>query len=176
MAGPSAKRIKTQQELASIVEKAKSEGKTVVFTNGVFDFVHVGHLTYLEKARELGDMLVIGLNNDASIRRIKGPTRPINSEDDRGYILTGLRCVDYVSIFEEDTANNILDLVKPDIYVKGGDYTPKKLPEAPTVIKNGGKVVIIPLEDGYSNSSQFKKIQTAENTKTDFQRPDFLAK
>lgn len=171
-------RVKTPQELAAIIEQAKAEGKKVVFTNGVFDFVHSGHLSYMEKARDLGDMFVMAINSDASVKRIKGPARPINAEHDRALILAGLRCVDYVTIFEQDTPTEILDILKPSIHTKGGDYDPEKMPETPTVRKNGGEVVIIPLKDGYSNSKQFERIKAAEAAEAngDFQRPDWLAK
>lgn len=167
-------RIKSNDELAAMIEKARAEGKKVVFTNGVFDFVHVGHLTYLEKAKQLGDILVMGINSDASVKRIKGPDRPINSERDRAQILCGLKPVDYVTIFEEDTPTNIIDKLKPSIHVKGGDYDPEKMPETPTVRKHGGEVIIIPLEDGYSNSNQFSKIKSAEKDAS-FERPAWLA-
>ena len=169
----SKQRVKAPKDLAEIIEAQKAAGQKVVFTNGIFDFVHAGHLEYLEKARDLGDMLVIAINSDASTKRIKGPTRPINSELDRAQILAGLRCVDYVTIFEQDTPTEILDILKPSIHAKGGDYDPEKMPETPTVRKNGGEVVIIPLKDGYSNSKQFEKIQDSQGDK--FERPDWLA-
>ncbi|MAF31019.1 MAG: D-glycero-beta-D-manno-heptose 1-phosphate adenylyltransferase [Magnetococcales bacterium] len=167
-------RIKTNEELAQIVASARAAGKKVAFTNGVFDFVHVGHVTYLEKARELGDMLIMAINSDASVKRIKGPTRPINAENDRAQILTALRCVDYVTVFEQDTPTEIIDILKPSIHVKGGDYDPEKMPETPTVRKHGGEVVIIPLEEGYSNSKQFDKIKSPESDEK-FERPEWLA-
>lgn len=169
-------RILTRNEAAERIAQAKASGKKVVFTNGVFDFVHAGHLMYLEKARALGDMLVIGVNSDASVRRIKGPSRPINAEHDRAYILTGLRCVDMAVVFDEDTPTTLLDALKPSLHVKGGDYDPEKMPETPTVRKNGGEVVIIPLKEGYSNSKQFAKIaDSKKGDETTFKRPEFLA-
>jgi len=152
-------RIKTPDELAEIIEKEKTAGKKVVFTNGVFDFVHPGHMEYMEKARALGDMMVVALNSDASVKRIKGPSRPINSELDRAFILAATRCIDYVCIFEEDDPSNIIAKLKPSIHTKGGDYDPEKMPETKVVRENGGEVIIIPLKDGYSNSKQFKKIK-----------------
>lgn len=174
----STSRFVAPSELASIIEQAKADGKKVVFTNGVFDFVHAGHLEYLEKARALGDMLVMAINTDASVQRIKGPTRPINSEEDRANVLCGLRCVDYVTLFGEDTPTQILDLLKPSIHAKGGDYDPEKMPETPTVRKHGGEVVIIPLKEGYSNSKQFARIKAAieADETSQFERPAFLAK
>lgn len=174
----STSRFVSPSELASIIEQAKADGRKVVFTNGVFDFVHAGHLEYLEKARSLGDMLVMAINTDSSVQRIKGPTRPINAEDDRAHVLCGLRCVDYVTLFDEDTPTQILDLLKPSIHAKGGDYDPEKMPETPTVRKHGGEVVIIPLKAGYSNSKQFARIKAAieADEANQFERPAFLAK
>lgn len=166
-------RVKEPQVLATIIAESKAAGKKVVFTNGIFDFVHAGHLEYLEKARALGDMLVMAINSDVSTKRIKGPARPINMQQDRAHILAGLRCVDYVTIFEQDTPTEILDILKPSIHAKGGDYDPEKMPETPTVRKNGGEVVIIPLKEGYSNSKQFEKIQDTQGD--DFERPEWLA-
>ncbi|MAH04075.1 MAG: D-glycero-beta-D-manno-heptose 1-phosphate adenylyltransferase [Pseudomonadota bacterium] len=166
-------RVKAPKDLAEIIDTEKAAGQKVVFTNGIFDFVHAGHLEYLEKARSLGDMLVIAINSDTSTSRIKGPSRPINKQADRAQILAGLRCVDYVTIFDQDTPTEILDILKPSIHAKGGDYDPEKMPETPTVRKNGGEVVIIPLKDGYSNSKQFEKIQDTKDDK--FERPDWLA-
>lgn len=167
--------VLTPEDLASKIKKLKTEGKKVVFTNGIFDFVHAGHLSYLEKAKKLGDILVIAINSDASTKRIKGPSRPINTQLDRAYILAGLSCVDYVTIFEQDTPTEILNILKPSIHTKGGDYDPEKMPETETVRKNGGEVKIIPLKDGYSNSTQFKKIKESFETESAFNRPDFLA-
>ena len=168
-------RVKTQDELAEIVAKARAVGKKVVFTNGIFDFIHSGHAEYLEKARELGDMFVLAINSDESTRRIKGPTRPINAEHDRALILASLRCIDYVTIFNEDTPVNIIDKLKPSIHVKGGDYDPEKMPETATVRKHGGDVIIIPLVEGYSNSKQFSKIQNNAADESNFERPEWLA-
>lgn len=155
-------RILNAKDLATRTQQAKRDGKTVVFTNGIFDFIHKGHASYLEKAKELGDILIIGMNSDASTTRLKGPTRPINKQADRAFVLSCLRAVDYVTIFEEDTASETLDIIQPSIYCKGGDYNPDTLPETPTVKKNGGKVIIIPFVDGYSNSTQFEKIKTID--------------
>ena len=153
-------RIYTNQiELAKLIKNQKENGKKVVFTNGIFDFIHVGHATLLEKAKELGDILVVGLNSDASTKKIKGPERPINTELDRAHIIASLRDVDYVTIFEEETANNTILTIKPSIYCKGGDYTVESLPETPAVKEIGGDVIIIPLEGTYSNSKQYNKIK-----------------
>ena len=169
-----AQHILTAAELSEKLDQHRSNGKTIVCTNGVFDFLHTGHIKYLEASAKCGDIFVIALNSDASTSRIKGPSRPINKEGDRAYVLSALRCVDYVTIFEEDTAENIINIIKPSIYTKGGDYDPEKIPEGKVIKKNGGKIQIIQLEDGYSNSKQFKKISKAAE-EDEFKRPDFLA-
>ena len=130
-----------------------------VFTNGCFDLMHVGHLRYLQMARALGDRLVIGLNSDASVQRLKGETRPILPEQERAELLAGLGCVDFVTIFDEPTADPLLALLKPQIYAKGGDYTPETLPEAPTVRAYGGEIRIIPFVPGRSTTSLIERIQ-----------------
>ncbi|MFA7275292.1 MAG: adenylyltransferase/cytidyltransferase family protein [Pseudobdellovibrionaceae bacterium] len=169
-------RIKTPNELASLIESAKEQGKKVVTTNGVYDFIHAGHLEYLEEARALGDMLVILLNSDESVHRIKGPTRPINNEQDRALILAGLRCVDYVTLFNEDDPASILDKLKPSLHAKGGDYDPEKMPETKIVRQNGGDVRILKLKAGYSNTNQFAKIKAAAEAEEEksFTRPEWL--
>jgi len=151
-------RILGRQEAATLIEKLKTEGKKVVFTNGCFDILHVGHLRYLEQAREQGDLLVIGVNSDASVKRLKGPTRPINSEMDRAEMLAGLKAVDYTVIFTEDTPVEIIDELKPSIHVKGGDYKKEDLPETEVVERNGGEVKILMLVDGKSTTSVVNKI------------------
>ena len=132
---------------------------TTVFTNGCFDLMHVGHLRYLQAARALGDRLVIGLNSDASVKRLKGDTRPVLPEDERAELLAGLACVDFVTIFDEPTADALLAALKPQIYAKGGDYTPESLPEAPTVRAYGGDIRIIPFVPGRSTTSLIARIQ-----------------
>ena len=175
MNNPLAKdRIKTIEELEPILEAARADGQKIVSTNGVFDFVHTGHLTYLEKSRQLGDLMIIALNSDASTKRIKGPHRPINNEQDRATVLAGLRCVDYVVIFEEDTASEIIEKIKPSIHTKAGDYNPEKMPETKSIRKVGGEIVIVPIEQGYSNSGQYEKIKEAEEAEK-FERPEWLA-
>jgi len=151
-------RILERKEASILIEKLKSEGKKVVFTNGCFDILHVGHLRYLEQAREQGDILVIGVNSDDSVKRLKGPTRPINSELDRAEILAGLKAVDYTVIFTEDTPVEIIDELKPSIHVKGGDYKKEDLPETEVVERNGGEVRILMLVDGKSTTSVVNKI------------------
>jgi rfaE bifunctional protein nucleotidyltransferase chain/domain len=149
-------------EMKSIAEKLKADGKKIVFTNGCFDILHAGHVRYLQAARELGDCLILGLNSDQSVRTLKGPTRPINNQDDRAEVLSALSAVDYVVIFEEPTAECMINEIKPSIYVKGGDYDVKDLPEAVIVANYGGKTVLIPEVVGKSSSNIISKI-TSQN-------------
>lgn len=142
-----------------IIETLKKQGKKVVFTNGCFDILHVGHLNYLNEAKRQGDILVVGVNSNTSVRRLKGETRPINDERDRAELLCGLKAVDYAVIFEEDTPCELLDELKPSIHVKGGDYTKDKLPETKIVEKNGGEVRILKFVEGKSTTNIVKKIQ-----------------
>lgn len=169
-------RIQKAEDLAALIKREKSAGKIVVTTNGVYDFIHAGHLQYLEEARALGDILVVILNTDASVKRIKGPGRPINNEQDRARIVAGLRCVDYVAFFDDDDPRAILDRLKPSIHAKGGDYDPEKMPETAIVRKNGGEVKILALKAGYSNSEQYSRIAAAveQDKKNAFERPDWL--
>lgn len=130
----------------------------MVFTNGVFDILHAGHVDYLEKARQLGDFLVVALNTDESVRALKGPTRPVNTLEDRQRVIGALRCVDCVVDFSEQTPERIIAEVRPDIHVKGGDYTVESLPESKIVLGYGGKVVILPLLEGRSSTNTLKKL------------------
>ena len=149
--------------LAVIVEELKSSGQRVVFTNGVFDLMHVGHLRYLSAARALGDVLVVAVNADASVQRLKGPSRPVVNQGDRQEMLDGLRCVDYVTLFDLDTPVALVKQLQPDIYAKGGDYTIDNLPEAPIVHAYGGKVAILPFVVGQSSTSIIEKILSANS-------------
>lgn len=138
--------ILSRPEFAAHADRLRAEGKRIVFTNGVFDILHVGHVRYLEAARALGDVLFLGLNSDDSVRRLKGPTRPINPEVERAELVAALRCIEAVCIFPEDTPLNLIEVVRPHIHAKGGDYkTPDALPETPLVRSLGGDVVILPL-------------------------------
>lgn len=152
----------SKAEAAQIAANIKAIGKTVVFTNGCFDILHVGHVRYLSEARKLGDCLIIGLNSDQSVRCLKGPTRPINNEADRAEVLAALACIDYVVIFNEHTAETLISEVKPDIYVKGGDYKLKELPEADIVARYGGRIELIPEVPGRSSSNVIKKIKNGK--------------
>lgn len=145
------------RNLDSFNEKVK--GKKIVFTNGCFDILHVGHKRYLEEAHKLGDILVVGVNSDESVKRLKGPERPINTERDRVEMLTALDCVDYVIVFEDDTPYELINRVKPTILVKGGDYKPEEVVGKDIVESNGGEVVIIPLVDGKSTTAIIERIK-----------------
>lgn len=151
--------IIAQDNIEKFCEILRAGGKKVVFTNGCFDILHAGHVRYLNTARSFGDCLVLGLNSDASVRGFKGPSRPINCQDDRAEVIDALACVDYVVIFEERTAESIIAKVRPDVYVKGGDYTLETLPEAKIVMSYGGKVELVQLVEGRSTTNVIKKIQ-----------------
>lgn len=155
-------RVLTGEEAKKYIELWKKEGKKVVFTNGCFDILHVGHMTYLEEARAFGDYLIVGVNSDDSVKRLKGPTRPINNEKDRAELLAGLKAVDYTVIFTEDTPVELIGQLKPSIHVKGGDYKKEDLPETAVVEAYGGKVEIVSLVEGKSTSNVVKKIQNKE--------------
>lgn len=139
--------------------RKKIEGKKLVFTNGCFDILHVGHKRYLEEAKKLGDLLVVGVNSDDSVKRLKGLDRPVNIERDRVEMLTALDCVDYVIVFEDDTPYDLIKLLKPDVLVKGGDYSPEEVVGKDIVELNGGEVVIIPLVEGKSTTAVIEKIK-----------------
>ncbi len=149
-----------RQDIAKFCEILRKGGQKVVFTNGCFDILHAGHVTYLEAAKAQGDVLVLGLNTDASVRRLKGPERTINSELDRAKVVGALKSVDYVVLFGEQTAEAVIAEVKPDIYVKGGDYTLDTLPEAKIVQSYGGKVAFIDMVEGRSTTNIINKIKS----------------
>ena len=134
--------------------------KKLVFTNGCFDLVHVGHIQYLAQARELGDFLWLGLNSDDSVRGLKGEKRPIHSQQDRAILLAAFYFVDAVTIFSQNTPNELLSIVRPHLHVKGGDYVAEELPEYDTVVKNGGKVQVLSFLPGKSSTSVIEKIQS----------------
>lgn len=143
----------TRDKFSALADALRAEGKRVVFTNGVFDILHVGHVRYLQQARALGDALLVGINSDASVRRLKGPTRPINCEDERAEVIAALACVAGTCLFEDDTPHALIEAVRPHIHAKGGDYqTPDALPETPLVWSLGGDVVILPLVAGRSTT------------------------
>ena len=141
-----------------IIENAKAQNKKVVFTNGCFDILHSGHVTYLEEAKKLGDILVVGVNSDTSVKKLKGETRPVNSQLDRTFVLNGLKSVDYTVIFEENTPKDLIAFLKPSVHVKGGDYKKDDLPETKIVESYGGEVVILNFVEGKSTTNIINKI------------------
>jgi len=155
-------KLYTLDQLATKRKQWKAEGQTVVFTNGVFDLMHVGHLSYLAAAADLGNKLIIGLNSDASTKRLKGPTRPVNNEYSRSVTLAAIFFIDAVVLFEEDTPANLIKTLLPDILVKGGDYTIDQIVGAPEVLANGGQVKVIDFVDGYSSTGIINRIKDAK--------------
>jgi len=135
-------KIQTRETLTQIIAQEKDKEKTIVTTNGCFDLIHVGHLRYLQAAKKLGDLLVVGINSDSSVRKLKGEKRPLIPENERAEMLAGLNCVDYVVIFPELEPISLLSELKPDIHVKGGDYTIEQVIERKVVEENGGKVIV----------------------------------
>jgi len=152
-------KIKSQEEITKIVEKLKKQSKTIVTTNGSFDIVHSAHVNLLEKAKEQGDILIVLLNSDSSIKKNKGPKRPIIPENERAHLLAGLQSVDYVVIFNEDTPLKILEKIKPNIHVKGGSVEQSRISDEQSLLsKWKGKFIQLPLEQGLSTTNIIKKI------------------
>ena len=145
-------------EIRNLVSKWKSDGNRIVFSNGCFDVLHFGHVSYLAEAKDLGDKMIIGLNSDASVKRLKGETRPINGQHERAVLLAALQFVDSVVIFDEDTPEKLIKNVEPDFLVKGGDYTIDTIVGANFVMSYGGKVITIPLVENFSSSIIIKKL------------------
>jgi rfaE bifunctional protein nucleotidyltransferase chain/domain len=156
-------RILNRDELRNAVKKWHSETKVIVFTNGCFDIIHRGHVEYLVHAKKMGDILIVGLNSDTSVKKLKGPDRPYVAEHDRAYILSQLRPVDAVSIFAEETPLNLIKLVNPDVLVKGGDYSLKNIIGKKEVEHRGGNVVTIPLIRGRSTTELIEKIRKPQH-------------
>jgi rfaE bifunctional protein nucleotidyltransferase chain/domain len=152
-------KIKSWENLKEQVELWKKAGEKVVFSNGCFDILHLGHIDYLEKARSLGNRLVIGLNNDESVRQLKGSERPVNNEIARSRILAALEFVDGVTIFSEDTPKELIAFLIPDILVKGSDYSTDNIVGADIVLANGGEVKTIDLVEGYSTTNLIQKLK-----------------
>lgn len=148
-----------RSKIAELCQILRDGGQKVVFTNGCFDILHAGHVRYLAKARSYGDCLVLGLNTDASVQRIKGPARPINNQADRAEVAGALKSVDYVVFFDEPTAEELIREVHPDVYVKGGDYTLETLPEGRIVLGYGGSVELVKLVEGRSTTNVIAKIR-----------------
>ena len=147
----------TVPDAVAVVARLRATGKTVVFTNGVFDLLHVGHLRYLQQARALGDALIVGLNSDRSVRANKGAGRPITPEAERAEILSALACVDGVVVFDEDTPHEIIAALQPDVLVKGADWAADAIVGRDTVEARGGRVVRMPIEEGWSTSGIIEK-------------------
>jgi rfaE bifunctional protein nucleotidyltransferase chain/domain len=154
----SGRKVKTLGELSGIIRRLRSRGKKIVFTNGCFDLLHYGHVRYLEAARNKGDILVVAVNSDASMRRIKGKLRPLVAERDRLGVIAGLASVDYALLFGEDTPLKAIRALKPDVLVKGSDWNVASIVGADFVLRNGGKVATIALVPGRSTTSLIKKI------------------
>ena len=152
-------KVLTINELVSEVQDLKQHNKKIVSTNGCFDILHVGHVRYLQKSASLGDILIVCLNSDRSVKALKGDSRPLNNENDRAEVLASLACVDYVVIFDEDTPVNYLAQIKPDIHTKGGDYDVNTLPEAKVIMDNGGKLEFINFVEGKSTTNIINKMK-----------------
>jgi D-beta-D-heptose 7-phosphate kinase/D-beta-D-heptose 1-phosphate adenosyltransferase len=151
-------KIKNRDVLAAIIADERKKGKRVVFTNGCFDLLHVGHVKYLQKARAFGDLLILGLNSDASVRRLKGDKRPLIGEEERAHLLAALDCVDYVVLFDEDTPQKLIESIQPLVLVKGGDYSPEGVVGKDVVESYGGRVELVEFVDGKSTTNIIEKI------------------
>jgi rfaE bifunctional protein nucleotidyltransferase chain/domain len=154
-------KVLDRASLSDALQRRRAAGEAIVFTNGCFDILHVGHARYLAEARALGDLLVVGLNSDSSVRGLKGPARPIVPEAERAEMLAHLAAVDYVCIFDESRPDDLIEVVRPNIHAKGGDYRPEDLPEAEMVRKNGGRVVVLSLTEGKSTTNLVDAIRNS---------------
>ena len=155
---PINKKIVTLEKLISIVKKLKKQNKKIATTNGVFDILHIGHVKYLEKAKKLGDVLIVGVNTDKSVKENKGDKRPINDEKSRIGVLAALESVDYVFLFNEKNPIKWISQIKPNIHVKAGDYKLSQIIEKAVVEKNGGKIIIVKVEKSYSTTALIRRI------------------
>jgi len=151
-------KVLTRDEIELKIRDWQAAGEKIVFTNGCFDIIHAGHVRYLSAARELGDRLVVGLNSDASVRRLKGPKRPVAPQDDRAEVLAALEAVDAVTLFDDDTPEALISLLLPDILVKGADWAVEQIAGAKAVIENGGAVLTVPLLEGRSTTGIIETI------------------
>jgi D-glycero-beta-D-manno-heptose 1-phosphate adenylyltransferase len=149
----------TVTQAQAVVASLRDQRKTVVFTNGVFDLLHVGHLRYLQQARALGDALIVGINSDRSVRAIKGPSRPVTPEHERAEILAALECVDAVVVFDEETPHDLIAALLPDVLVKGADWAADAIVGRDIVEARGGRVVRVPIEPGHSTSAILERIR-----------------
>ena len=156
--------IRDLDDLRIMLDNYRSRNQKVGFTNGCFDILHKGHVDYLNKARQLGDVLILGLNSDKSVKELKGNSRPIVSEEDRAFILENLKAINSVVLFDEETPKNLIEFISPDVLVKGGDYTIETIVGADFVLKNGGEVKTIQFVDGCSTSSIIDKILASEKS------------
>jgi len=152
-------KIYSLNELEDVLVLYRNTGGRIVFTNGCFDIMHAGHAQYLEEARAMGDVLIVAMNSDASVRRLKGPKRPVIGQQDRALMLAALESVDYVVIFEEDTPYEVIKILEPDLLVKGGDWTPDQIVGADIVLARGGEVKSLPFRPGLSTSSIIERIR-----------------
>lgn len=157
---PNSPRVLNDSNLGAQVETYKKENKKIVFTNGCFDLLHIGHVTYLEEAKKLGDVLIVGINTDASVRVLKGPTRPIQNENDRSAILAALKAVDHTILFSEDTPLNLIKKIKPDVLVKGGDWKIEQIVGSDFVMSYGGQVKSLNFVNGKSTTAIIEKSKT----------------
>ena len=155
-------KLKSLRRISKIVSRLKRLGKKVVFTNGCFDILHVGHVRVLKEAKSLGDILVVGLNRDASVKGLKGPERPVTNENDRAEVLCALAVVDYAIFFKENTPEKLIHAVRPDFLVKGGDWKKKDIAGAAFVESYGGKVIALRFTKGYSSTKLIEKIFAAK--------------
>ncbi len=146
------------EELERVVEQARQAGEKIVFTNGRFDLVHVGHVRYLAAAKKFGTMLIVGINSDRAVRALSDPGRPINPAWHRMEVIAALKSVDYVVEFDELTADSLLRTIRPEVYVKGGDYKNKPLPERETAVSVGARIELVPLEEGHSTTELIRRI------------------
>lgn len=146
--------------LGELCDELRRSGEKIIFTNGCFDILHVGHTRYLAESKRLGDILIVGLNSDSSVKRLKGDSRPVNSEPDRAEVLSALESVDFVSIFDEDTPYELIKCLIPDVITKGGDYNPDDVVGADIVRANGGEVIIINFVEGKSTTSVINKMKS----------------
>lgn len=156
-------KIKTQEELAEITKREKQAGKTVGFTNGCFDILHLGHIKYLNEAKKKCALLIIGVNSDNSVRQIKGASRPLNAQQARLEVLAALEYVDFLTTFDESTPRTLIERIKPDILFKGGDWDEKDIVGADYVKAHGGKVRVIPYVEGYSTTELIERMRKADN-------------
>lgn len=150
-----------RENLPELLKKLRKEKKTIVTTNGCFDILHVGHVRYLNKTKSFADVLIVALNSDKSVKSIKGEGRPINNENDRAEVLSGLKSVDYVVLFDEKSPVDLLLEIKPDVYTKGADYTLETLPEAKAITEVGGRIEFIKFVEGKSTTSIIEKMRNS---------------